>query len=209
MKQIINTKKQTLAEMEKAKTRLDKLKNLLLEQQEKRDNLKAQVEFLAEDTISKINQLRELATEKNQIELLLEQCQASINNMLGKISDIDEIINEHATEIKTIETRTADHEQQKREFEFYEKCFQEGNYNKLIKDLDKECPICFEEMLPPNKIFQCFQGHLLCENCFRKISSSTKICPYCKRDVLTTPVRNRALEESIENKSRKDMAASS
>ena len=50
MKQIINTKKQTLAEMEKAKRRLDKLKNLLLEQQEKRDNLEAQVEFLAEDT---------------------------------------------------------------------------------------------------------------------------------------------------------------
>ena len=41
MKQIINTKKQTLAEMEKAKTRLDKLKNLLLEQQEQRDNLEA------------------------------------------------------------------------------------------------------------------------------------------------------------------------
>ena len=113
MKQIINTKKQTLAEMEKAKTRLDKLRNLLLEQQEKRDNLEAQVEFLAEDTISKINRLSELTTENNQIELLLEQCQASINNMLGKISDIDEIINEHATEIKTIETRTADHEQQK------------------------------------------------------------------------------------------------
>ena len=78
-----------------------------------------------------------------------------------------------------------------------------------MKEFNKECPICFKEMLTPIKIFQCLQGHLLCENCFKKISDSTKIFPFCKRDVVTTQTRNRALEEAIENEARKDIGAAS
>ena len=33
---------------------------------------------------------------------------------------------------------------------------------KTIDD-EFECPICFEEMCPPTKIFQCGQGHVVCE----------------------------------------------
>ena len=112
IKQIIDTKRQALAEMEKAKARLDELKKLLLEKQEKRGKLEA------EDTNSRIKHLNELATENNQIKVLLEQCQATINNMLDKISDIDEIINKHTTEIKAIERRATNFEQQKREYKF-------------------------------------------------------------------------------------------
>ncbi len=28
-----------------------------------------------------------------------------------------------------------------------------------------ECPICTEEMKPPRKIFQCSNGHVICELC--------------------------------------------
>ena len=28
-----------------------------------------------------------------------------------------------------------------------------------------ECPICTEEMKPPRKIFQCMNGHVICELC--------------------------------------------
>ena len=176
IKQIIDTKREALAEMEKTKARLDELKKLLLEKQEKRGKLEA------EDTNSRIKHLNELATENNQIKVLLEQCQATINNMLDKISDIDEIINKHTTEIKAIERRGTNFEQQKREYKFYEERFEEGNYNEIIKDLNEEYPICFEEMLPPKKIFQCFQEHLLSEICFKKVSTSTRKCPFCKRD---------------------------
>ena len=208
-KQIIDRKRQTLEEMKKGKARLVELKKWVLEKQEKRCNLEAQVEFLVEDTNSRIKRLGELTTEHNEIKLLLEQqnseCQVTINNMLEKISDINEIVNKHTTEIRAIESRNTDYERQKREYEFYEKCFQEGNFNVIIKDLNKECPICFEEMLPPKKIFQCSQGHLLCDICFKKVSESTKVCPFCKRDVVTTPIRNRALEEAIENEARNDI----
>ena len=76
-------------------------------------------------------------------------------------------IDEYKKEIKTLKTMTKNYEQQKQEYEFYKKCLEEGKYDKIIKGLNKECPICLEEMQPPTKTFQCSQGHLLCENCFK------------------------------------------
>ena len=206
---IIDTKRQALEEIKQRKTRLDELNKWRLEKQEERRNLAGQVEFLAEDTNSRIERLRGLATENNQIKVLLEQqnteCQLTINNMLDKISDIDEIVSKYTAEIKAIESRSTDYERLKREYDFYEKCFREENYNVIIKDLEKECPICCEEMLPPKKIFQCSEGHVLCEICFKKVSESTKVCPFCKIDLVATPIRNRALEEAIENEVEKYM----
>ena len=102
---------------------------------------------------------------------------------MDKTSDINQSINKNTTEIEATEMRAIDYENQKREYEFYNKCFEEGKWEEIIKELNRECPICFEEMLTPIKIFQCSQGHLLCENCFNKVSDSTKVCPFCKRDV--------------------------
>ena len=213
IKQLIDTKRERLAEMDNAKTRTDELKQLLLQKKVERENLEAQVEFLIEDINGRFKRLSELRTGKDQIKLLLQQqnheCQARVNNMLDKICDINQSINKSTTEIRATEMRTLDYEKQKREYELYNKCFQEGKYEELIKELNKECPICFEEMLTPMKIFQCSQGHLLCENCFKKVSDSTKLCPFCQRDVVTTPIRNRALEEAIENEARKNMGAAS
>ena len=211
MKQILDRKRQRLAQIENAKARIDELKQLLLEKKKERGILELHVEFLIENINGRNKGLSALTTGNSQIKLLLQQqnteCQAKVNNMLDKISDINQSINKYTTEIKTTEMRTTEYEKQKREYEFYNKRFQEGKYDKIIKELNKECPICFEEMLTPIKIFQCSQGHLLCENCFKKVSDSAKVCPFCKRDVVTIPIRNRALEEAIENEARKDMGA--
>ena len=211
MKQILDRKRQRLAQIENAKARIDELKQLLLEKKKERGILELHVEFLIENINDRNKGLSVLTTGNSQIKLLLQQqnteCQAKVNNMLDKISDINQSMNKYTTEIKTTEMRTTEYEKQKREYEFYNKRFQEGKYDKIIKELNKECPICFEEMLTPIKIFQCSQGHLLCENCFKKVSDSAKVCPFCKRDVVTIPIRNRALEEAIENEARKDMGA--
>ena len=211
MKQILDRKRQRLAQIENAKARIDELKQLLLEKKKERGILELHVEFLIENINGRNKGLSVLTTGNSQIKLLLQQqnteCQAKVNNMLDKISDINQSMNKYTTEIKTTEMRTTEYEKQKREYEFYNKRFQEGKYDKIIKELNKECPICFEEMLTPIKIFQCSQGHLLCENCFKKVSDSAKVCPFCKRDVVTIPIRNRALEEAIENEARKDMGA--
>ena len=41
-----------------------------------------------------------------------------------------------------------------------------------------ECPVCYEPFSPPRRIFQCTNGHLICENC--KASPQLKVCPSCK-----------------------------
>jgi len=53
-----------------------------------------------------------------------------------------------------------------------------------------ECPICFEEMRPPTRIWQCVDGHAICEGCRGKLES--KGCPSCCRSI---DGRNIALEK--------------
>jgi len=44
-----------------------------------------------------------------------------------------------------------------------------------------ECPVCFEEMAPPTRIFQCRNGHLICETC--KTGLNPCICPKCRQEM--------------------------
>ena len=41
-----------------------------------------------------------------------------------------------------------------------------------------ECPVCLETMKPPEKIIQCNNGHLLCEDCSK--SEGITSCPTCR-----------------------------
>jgi len=45
-----------------------------------------------------------------------------------------------------------------------------------------ECPVCFNEMVPPTRIFQCRDGHLVCETC--KLGLAPCICPECRQEVI-------------------------
>ena len=160
--------------------------------------------------------LKELKNEFSTVKLLLErqntECKATVKDMLDQKSSITQSIAEYKEEIKTLEVMTKNYQQQKREYKFYKKCLKERKYGKVyttIKGLSKECPICFEEMQPPTKIFQCSQGHFFCENCYKKVTESTKTCPFCKRDVASNPITNRALDKVIETEARTEVGAGS
>merc|ERR1719189_1717825 len=71
-----------------------------------------------------------------------------------------------------------------------------GQYNETV---EVSCPVCFEVPLPPRKIFQCSQGHALCDLCLSKID---KKCPTCREDWANSsnlPVRNRMAESMLYN----------
>ena len=51
--------------------------------------------------------------------------------------------------------------------------FQQGHN---IFEKDFECPVCYETMAPPSRIFQCNNGHLICEDC----KSHSEVCTYYK-----------------------------
>ena len=60
------------------------------------------------------------------------------------------------------------------------------------------CPVCLEVPLPPRKIYQCSQGHAICDECLGKISE--KKCPTCRENWENSsnlPVRNRMAESMI------------
>ena len=41
-----------------------------------------------------------------------------------------------------------------------------------------ECPVCLELAWPPKKIFQCREGHIVCDTC--KANPNLKTCPMCR-----------------------------
>ena len=58
------------------------------------------------------------------------------------------------------------------------------------------CPVCLDVPLPPKKIFQCSQGHTICDECLSRIE---KRCPTCRESWENTnlPVRNRMAESMV------------
>lgn len=55
------------------------------------------------------------------------------------------------------------------------------------------CPVCLVLLKPPMRIFQCPEGHILCEEC--KENPAMVHCPQCRCQLEGQCSRNRALEE--------------
>lgn len=45
-----------------------------------------------------------------------------------------------------------------------------------------ECPVCMEEMRPPRRIWQCSDGHAVCEFCRKK--PAVTCCPTCRKYIV-------------------------
>ena len=59
-----------------------------------------------------------------------------------------------------------------------------------------ECPVCLEVMAPPKKIFQCTNGHLICDSC--KNHPEIRSCPSCRVLIVTSQfTRNIPMERLI------------
>eukprot|EP00092_Neocalanus_flemingeri_P019546 GFUD01021176.1.p1 GENE.GFUD01021176.1~~GFUD01021176.1.p1 ORF type:complete len:257 (+),score=70.36 GFUD01021176.1:57-827(+) len=59
-----------------------------------------------------------------------------------------------------------------------------GNEKVPTLDIGREleCPVCREEMKPPVHIWQCSQGHLVCEPC--KTRPEVRHCPTCRQEIV-------------------------
>ena len=208
IKRVIDKKGQNIMKMNEEKTKLIDFKNCLLKERKQDQNLQNEIEFLVQHIDETCKRLNEYKIENTVAKTLLQkqkkECEKMVETILEQVSYTHESISKCEKEIKTLEKKTESYEQQKHEYEFFKRCFEEGKYDNIIKEVNKECPICYEKMGPPVKIFQCSEGHLLCEKCLTKIRDSTKVCPYCNQDVISNPIRNRALEEIIDNETRRE-----
>ena len=43
-----------------------------------------------------------------------------------------------------------------------------------------ECPVCFEVMIPPKRIYSCSNDHYICSLCLT--DTKMKACPICRED---------------------------
>ncbi|CAG7821491.1 unnamed protein product [Allacma fusca] len=59
---------------------------------------------------------------------------------------------------------------------------------------DFECPVCFEEFVPP--IYQCYNGHLLCKVCIEDVPT----CPICREEMPLRKIRNLEIEKITSSK---------
>ena len=50
-----------------------------------------------------------------------------------------------------------------------------------------ECPVCFEMMNPPTRIWQCPQSHLVCETCRDQLQDQR--CPSCRTETVSQRAR--------------------
>ena len=60
-----------------------------------------------------------------------------------------------------------------------------------------------------NQDISVFTGTFFCGNCYKKVTESTKTCPFCKRDVASNPITNRALDKVTETEARTEVGAGS
>ena len=90
----------------------------------------------------------------------------------------------------------------KEENKYFERCYETEEFDNVLQPVKTKCPICFNEIKPNEKIYQCQRGHILCEKCFSKIKTRSKICPSCKIDIVSSPIRCTALEKVIEDQAK-------
>ena len=70
-------------------------------------------------------------------------------------------------------------------------------FESLLKSQLKifECPVCFEIMISPRRIFGCSNDHFICSECLK--SSCIKCCPICREDYETNKPQRRFKSEGL------------
>jgi len=63
------------------------------------------------------------------------------------------------------------------------------------KDIESclECPVCLDVCKPPLQVWQCPEGHIICESCVDR--PELRVCPQCRISLTGQLSRNRALED--------------
>ena len=139
--------------MNEENTKLIEFKNCLLKERKQDENLQNKIAFLTRHINETFKRLNEYKTENTAAKTLLkkqkEECEKMVETMLKQVSNTRESISKCEKEIKTLEKRTESYEQQKHEYKFLRKSFEEEKYENRIKEVNKECPICYERMRPP------------------------------------------------------------
>ena len=165
------------------------------------NNLQSEIDFWKKDVDEKKNKLRSCKMEagKAMLQKQIRDSEEMLNSLSMELAQTREKLDTWQNEISKLEPITQKYDQEKKEYEKLDKWFPGGKYNDILKKIKKECPICYVVITPLVKIYQCSQGHWLCETCFEKTRETSQKCAFCREDIVSNPIRNRGLEEVIQN----------
>jgi len=66
-----------------------------------------------------------------------------------------------------------------------------------LRNMVRECPVCYERMNPPMQIYMCGNGHVICSVCKEKVKFGINMCINCFGAVYT--VRATAMEHGADD----------
>ena len=159
-----------------------------------------------------INKRKKKLHEINALKDEILDLNQKIKQVEMRNTELEEEIKYNCEKIKTwqftveYKKESADlksHEKLKEDIEYFERCIETERFDDVIQLAKRECPICFNGMRLDKKIYQCQLGHIFCEECFGRIKEKTKICSFCRVDIVSNPIYCRALEEVIEEEANK------
>jgi len=162
----------------------DEMRKIKSENQKKEEELKKENRE-EEETLKLENQKKEqkLTKENRENE---EAMQAENERAL------DLLLEENATQLALM---LAKHEVEKKAARKEAELEAERNASASNQPQVPECPVCLDEMAPPTRIFQCRNGHLICETC--KTGLRPCICPKCRQEMTGRAIDMEALLRSF------------
>ena len=170
----------------------------LMEKKLKKTKLKIEIENLNRkmDELEKKCQRKQdidklILTEENNIIQIEEKIDKLIKDKINKTN----VLKELNFEKLIIQQDTSIYEEVKNRKETLELQLENGSFLKTIdnKNIEIDCPICFNPMDPETEIKQCRKGHYLCCYCFMKLKEKCPQCPEKKEHF----ERARAVEDVI------------
>ena len=125
-------------------------------------------------TCSEIRELKAMFPNVSE-EILLDILEENNYNFEKTTEDLLEIEpNETKINEKMVRNRNLDH---KKDAEEKPKAATKSNVIPI-----PTCPVCYEALKPPKRIFQCTSGHLVCETC--KSQPMLRGCPTCRQPIM-------------------------
>merc|ERR1712098_134358 len=121
------------------------------------------------------NLMKRIEVEKQQLEI--EKEQKDLNERIEQLNKRVQDTN------KALLALRKEMEEEKRKI-----TIEKQNLSNIL-----QCPVCLDTCKPPLQIWQCREGHILCESCYSR--RELKSCPQCRMSLQGNVSRSRVLEE--------------
>jgi len=138
------------------------------------------------------------AAEEKELNVLLEKEKEALKEEYDKkIIETEELFKKKIFDMK--QTYSIERFKTQEKLEQLTTCLESFSLDRYLRASQSvnelECPVCLEEMRPPTKIWQCMDGHPICDTCRRRPQVTS--CPVCRQELTGRNVLAEKIAHSI------------